>query len=75
MAAVREGTITWHAGPMNQQVEWMTARMFQFGVNVSHALDDFFSLPRIGPPSPPRPKQSEATSQQRTIREDAHGKA
>ena len=31
---------------MNQQVEWMSARMFQFGVNVSHALDDAFGIPR-----------------------------
>ncbi len=46
VAAVRAGTITWHAGPMNQQVEWMTARMFKFAVNVSHALDDFFAIPR-----------------------------
>ena len=44
-AAVRAGTITWHAGPMNQQVEWMTAEMFKFGVNVSHSLDDAFGLP------------------------------
>ena len=44
-AAVRAGTITWHAGPMNQQVEWMSAEMFKFGVNVSHSLDDAFGLP------------------------------
>ena len=44
-AAVRAGTITWHAGPMNQQVEWMTAEIFKFGVNVSHSLDDAFGLP------------------------------
>jgi len=44
-AAVSRGTITWHAGPMNMQVEWMTAGMFSFGVSLSHALDDELGLP------------------------------
>ena len=43
--AVARGTITWHAGPMNMQVEWMTKEMLEFGVTLSHVLDDVFHLP------------------------------
>ena len=44
--AVRKGTITWHAGPMNMQAEWMDSEIYKFGVNMSHLLDDHFDLPR-----------------------------
>jgi hypothetical protein len=43
--AVKEGVIVWHAGPMNMQAEGMNAALFQFGVNLSHSLDDAFGLP------------------------------
>ena len=29
--AVKRGTITWHAGPMNQQSEFMSQQLFKFG--------------------------------------------
>jgi len=45
-AAVATGSITWHAGPMNQQAEWMNGRLFQAGVDMSHQLDVAFSLPK-----------------------------
>jgi len=43
--AVHAGTIVWHAGPMNMQAEWMTAKLFKFGINMSHTLDDIYGLP------------------------------
>ena len=43
--AVQRGTITYHAGPMNMQVEWMSPDIFNFGIDMSHALDDIFKLP------------------------------
>ena len=44
-AAVRRGTIAWHAGPMNMQFEFMTAGALGAALDVAKALDDRFGLP------------------------------
>jgi len=44
--AVQTGTITWHAMPMNFQIEFMNAEVFSFALKLTHDLDDRFNLPR-----------------------------
>jgi len=45
-AAVVKGTITWHASPMNMQVEWMNSEIFKLGMDISHSLDEEFQQPK-----------------------------
>ena len=40
--AVRAGIISWHAGPMNMQVEFMSPGLFKQGIGLGHALDEEF---------------------------------
>ena len=44
-AAVKRGTITWHAMPMNFQVEFMNKDIFNYALQLTHSLDDYFELP------------------------------
>ena len=44
--AVQKGYITWHAFPFNGEAEIMNPSLFSFAINMTHTLDDKFSLPR-----------------------------
>ena len=47
MAAVRSGYITWHAGPMNLQVEMAHEPwLFEAGLDLSQQLDQRFAVTR-----------------------------
>jgi len=47
MAAVRSGYITWHAGPMNLQVEMAHEPwLFEAGLDLSQQLDQRFAITR-----------------------------
>ena len=47
IAAVNEGCITWHAGPMNLQVEMAHVPwLFEFGLDLSAQLDHRFNITR-----------------------------
>ena len=45
-AAVKRGDITWHAGPMNMQVENADEALFEFGLSLSDRLDKMFGISR-----------------------------
>jgi hypothetical protein len=46
VAAVKRGDIYWHAYGFNSEPEgYPDARLFEFGVQLTHALDDQFGLP------------------------------
>lgn len=42
--AVRKGHITWHAGPMNMQVEFMDEVLFDAGLDIAEALSIRFNV-------------------------------
>jgi hypothetical protein len=44
--AVKKGYITWHAFPFNGQAELSDVSMFDFGLKMTHSLDEFFNLTR-----------------------------
>ena len=47
IAAVNSGYITWHAGPMNLQVEMAHDQwLFEAGLDLSHQLDQRFGITR-----------------------------
>lgn len=46
--AVGNGTINWHAVPMNFQVENVGSELFKFGLKLSQDLDKRFGLHRVG---------------------------
>jgi hypothetical protein len=45
-AAIRLGDISWHAFPFNAQPEFMDTSLFEFGIHMSHRLDDQFNQTR-----------------------------
>ncbi len=45
-AAVKRGDITWHAGPMNMQIENMDQSLLEFGITISNDLDKRFNITR-----------------------------
>ncbi|CAG2232231.1 unnamed protein product [Mytilus edulis] len=44
--AVKQGDITWHAGPMNMQFEVMDVELARFGIKLSKDLDDKMNIVR-----------------------------
>jgi hypothetical protein len=44
--AVASGFITWHAFPFNGEAELADVNLFQFGLEMTHALDDLLGVPR-----------------------------
>ncbi|XP_048776556.1 uncharacterized protein LOC125680826 isoform X2 [Ostrea edulis] len=48
-AAIRRGDITWHAGPMNMQLENMNELLFQMSLNISFELDKKYGIKRLFP--------------------------
>ena len=44
--AVHKGFITWHAGPMNMQIEVMTPWLLKYGLDMSRGLDESFNITR-----------------------------
>ena len=43
--AIRSGAITWHAGAMNMQYEWMDERALNYSLDLSVALAYRFNVP------------------------------
>ena len=43
--AIRTGAITWHAGAMNMQYEWMDERALNLSLDISVSLAKRFSVP------------------------------
>lgn len=43
---VKKGDITWHAFPFNSQAEYMDESLFEFGLDLTHKLDQEFNLPK-----------------------------
>ena len=65
--AIEQGVLTWAAFPFNSELGAYDASLLHFGINHTHALDDFFGLPRkhrarAGTRSRPRP----ASNKQKT---------
>ena len=46
LAAMRRGSITWHAFPYNSEAELHSVDQFEFGIELSHQLSDMLGLPR-----------------------------
>ena len=46
IAAIKDGDITWHAGPMNMEYEMMDQSMVEFGIQLSIDLDTRFGIER-----------------------------
>ena len=44
--AVQDGIITWHAGPMNMQIENMDNMLLNVGLGISQQLDNWFKIKR-----------------------------
>jgi hypothetical protein len=44
--AVAKGDITWHAGPMNMQIENMNELLLGLSLNISTDLDSMFGINR-----------------------------
>ena len=44
--AVRDGVITWHAFPHNAELSVINAETFKAGVELTHALDSRYNLPK-----------------------------
>ncbi|XP_074653316.1 uncharacterized protein LOC141907538 isoform X2 [Tubulanus polymorphus] len=44
--AIKQGDITWHAGPMNMQPELFDEQTWMFALNISQRLDDLFGMKR-----------------------------
>ena len=44
--AVQDGIITWHAGPMNMQIENMDNMLLNVGLGMSQQLDNWFKIKR-----------------------------
>ena len=45
-SAVKKGYITWHAGAMNMQSEFMDQSLYEFSLNMSLQLDKQFGIHR-----------------------------
>lgn len=45
--AIRNGDIRWHALPFTTHTEFMNEELFQFGLNISHSLDQQFGFQTI----------------------------
>lgn len=43
--AIRDGSITWHAGAMNMQYEWMDERALNYSLDLSVSLAKRFNVP------------------------------
>ena len=46
MKAVKDGAITWHAGPMNMQIENMPSWLWEYALNMGKYLDAMFGFRR-----------------------------
>lgn len=46
--AIRRGDITWHAGPMNLQIEFIEPWLFEAALDISSDLDKKFNITRKG---------------------------
>ena len=44
--AVKNGDITWHAGPMNMQMESLDQSLLEFGIRLGDDLDKSFNITR-----------------------------
>ena len=44
--AVQNGYITWHAGPMNMQMEGLDTTLLEFGLRMADDLDKRFNITR-----------------------------
>ena len=46
--AIRKGDISWHAGPMNLEIEMAEPWLFEFSLDLSMQLDKMFNITRSG---------------------------
>jgi hypothetical protein len=44
--AISDGVITWHASPLNAELELADASLFESGIASTHALDYMFAVAR-----------------------------
>ena len=46
LEAIRKGDISWHAGPMNLEIEMAEPWLFEFSLDLSMQLDKMFNITR-----------------------------